>query len=499
MEKMECEKKKWKKLLSKKTLSLNEGEEPESSDFYKDIESIIFSYAFRRMQNKTQVLPVPELDFVHTRLTHSLEVFCIGRKLGKEVGEKVLKIKSDLKNEYTSDDFANIVGAACLAHDIGNPPFGHSGEDAFREFFLYNDIGKSVIRCCKERQRNDFLKFEGNAQGFRILNKKNKILPELTCATLASFMKYPRESVEIDYIDSRDFKRKDQKKFGFFQTEKNLFKKLVEEVGLLIKPNQKDKLAYCRHPLAYLVEAADDIAYIMFDIDDGFRLKLFNLNKSIEVTEGTHKKSLMPLKESLEKIIKAGKADGIAIDEEKLKLNDEKDVLTYLRSKSIESLIGQIKGVFMGNYHDIMKGEFKEDLISCIDSKEEVDNLKQIAEEKIYKYYPVLEIEAAGFKTIGGLLEAFLKAVIKKDSRSKYSEKVKEMVPPEFDIDDRSPFEFVVFFTLHVIVYYICSPCHRNRVYKKAMNIVDYICGMSDTFAVSLYRKIHGISLPHLY
>ncbi|MCD4784882.1 MAG: dNTP triphosphohydrolase [Candidatus Eremiobacteraeota bacterium] len=455
---MSSERMSWRKLLSKKTLSLKSEDGQEESDFYRDIQSIVFSYAFRRMQNKTQLLPVPELDFVHTRLTHSLEAFCIGRELGREVGKVVVEIEKDKLKDFTPDSFANIVGAACLAHDIGNPAFGHSGEDAFRDFFKYNDSGKDIIENLNDYQKNDFLYFEGNAQGFRTLNKEDKILPKLTCATLASFIKYPRES---RHIESENRKRKDQNKFGFFQTEKDLFIKLVKEVEL-IKLGRNDTLAYCRHPLAYLVEAADDISYKMFDIDDGFRLRLFNLDERINGTDES-------LKESLEKIIKAG---GKIPDEKKEKLNDEKDILAYLRSKSIESLIKQIEKAFMDNYDKIMEGEFECDLMEKISSKKEVENLDKIAKEKIYKYFPVLEIEAAGFKTIGGLLEAFLKAVIKKDSR--YSRKVKEMIPPEYDIDNGGD-------------------------YKKAMKIVDYICGMSDDYAISLYKKIHGISLPRLY
>ncbi len=269
----------WEQLLSRKLLcdekpvkqNLNDGRSP----FQRDFDRIVFSSAFRRLQDKTQVFPLPESDFVHTRLTHSFEVSCVGRSLGTLIGSKIIQRHKELKEQYSHFHLGEIVAAACLAHDIGNPPFGHSGEDAISEYFKNGD-GKQFKEKLTELQWNDLTKFEGNAQGFRLLTKlqnpKIKGGLRLTCATLAAFTKYPKESFTIDNTNA-DGKSKLYKKFGFFQPEKELFSEVAGEVGLNKKLNKQKYLWWERHPLAFLVEAADDICYRIMDLEDGYHLR----------------------------------------------------------------------------------------------------------------------------------------------------------------------------------------------------------------------------------
>jgi dGTPase len=241
----------WSQLLSPQRWNAKPDlAESSRSAFEQDYDRIIFSHPFRRLQDKTQVHPIPEQDFVHTRLTHSLEVSSVGRSLGKKIGEQVLQRHPDLKENFSLFDFGAIVAAASLAHDLGNPPFGHAGEEAISDFFLYHPKGQAFQHEVNEAAWNDLIKFEGNAQGFRLLNKSEYGL-KLTFATLGTFTKYPCPAL----FPTRDEKRKSQKKFGFFQTEEKVFGEVANQLGL-IKTGEK---AWARHPLAFLVESADDI------------------------------------------------------------------------------------------------------------------------------------------------------------------------------------------------------------------------------------------------
>ncbi|MDQ3394112.1 MAG: dNTP triphosphohydrolase, partial [Bacteroidota bacterium] len=241
----------WKTLLSDKVVGkdkIGHGE-PARSSFERDFDRIIFSYPFRRLQDKTQIFPIPVHDFVHSRLTHSLEVSSVGRSLGKIVGEQLLKENPELRQSNISPyDFGAIVAAASLTHDLGNPPFGHAGEKAISDYFISGE-GKKFKGYLSTHQWHDLTNFEGNAQGFKLLNKKEYQGLRLTYATLLAFSKYPRES----YLPQADPGRKSQKKYGFFQSEKEIFKELANEAGLI--PLQEDALAWCRHPLTFLVEA----------------------------------------------------------------------------------------------------------------------------------------------------------------------------------------------------------------------------------------------------
>lgn len=469
---------KWTKLLSNRSLGKRNRQQPNQgslrSEFERDYDRVVFSYSFRRLQNKTQVHPFPQFDFIHNRLTHSLEASCVGRSLGKAV-KPIMEEKKDIR-EIESEleergiylgDIADIVSAACLVHDIGNPPFGHAGEEAISNFFINSRFGKEIIELLKnEKKVQDLLNFEGNAQAFSNLNKIHKI-PDLTCATLASSVKYPRESYKsINYIESESKSRKDQKKYGFFQLDKSAFLNLADEVGLL--ELSVEDIARCRHPLAYLVEAADDICYKITDLEDAIKHKYINLKGNEEPPNTVN------VEEHLTKIIQDIPVDykefGLFDVDYYNSLDEIGQKIGYLRAKAINSLVYQAADAFNKNYPYIMTGRFKKSLIDVIKSSRKLKTLFELTREKYYQCRTVLEMEAAGFEIIGGLLEYFTGYIL--DSSNKQYDKIWSLLPPEYNTQD-------------------------GDIYIKVMAIIDYISGMSDKFALDLYRHIKGITLPH--
>jgi dGTPase len=451
----------WSKLLSGRLLGAqdNYSFDDGRSQFQRDFDRIVFCSPFRRLQDKTQVFPLPESDFVHTRLTHSLEVSCVGRSLGNIAGKVILDRHPGLKENYYNYNFGEIVSAACLAHDIGNPPFGHSGEDAISEYFR-NGNGKDFCeRIGDDKKWNDLLMFEGNAQGFRIITKlQNPNLLgglRLTHATLSSFIKYPKESLIPKKTDTSHVKSKIYKKFGFFQSEAELFKLIAEETGLKKRENADDILWYCRNPLAFLVEAADDICYRIMDLEDGYRLGLLNYKDTYDL--------LYPI-----------------IKNEELRSFDERnqdDKIGYLRAKVINSLIKEITEVFLDEEENILNGSLETDLLSMVSSGSQLEVIKKISVEKIYSYSSVVEREAAGFEVLAGLLDTFIKAVndLAEGRKSAKSMNHIKLFPGQFTDETGKPID---------------------DLYLRLLNIIDFISGMTDSYAVSLYRKIKGISLP---
>jgi len=346
------------------------------SEFQKDFDRIVFSPAFRRLQDKTQVFPLPESDFVHTRLTHSLEVSCVGRSLGNLVGETVIKRNASLKDRFTKFHFGEIVAAACLAHDIGNPPFGHSGEDAISEYFRNGNGQKFRTKTKDEKKWFDLIKYEGNAQGFRIITKLQnpRVMGglNLTYSTLAAITKYPRESVI--YNKSKSLLNKAYRKHGFFQAEKDIFKEVASNTGLNCLKSEKTYW-WCRHPLAFLVEAADDVCYRVMDLEDGFRLGLVMFKETEEM--------LIPL-----------------INRQALKgykEKDEKDRIGYLRALAISELVNEIAKVFLEEEKNILAGKFENDLISEI---RKAKTLKKTAFLNAMQQ-PISEPVAGNFLIIG--------------------------------------------------------------------------------------------------
>ena len=443
----------WNQLLSAERI----GNKPSAahatrSAFEQDYDRIIFSYPFRRLQDKTQVFPLPKEDFVHTRLTHSLEVSSVGRSLGKRVGEVLVQRHRSLQQaEIGQYDFGAIVAAASLTHDLGNPPFGHCGESAISDFFKNSSTGKLIHEHCSGKQWADLTNFEGNAQGFRLLNKDGYQGLKLTFATLAAFSKYPCES----YLKKKDPHRISQKKYGFFQTEKPVFEQIATATGLM-KLGELEDAAWCRHPLAFLVEAADDICYHLIDLEDGCRMGLVPFEQTRDLLAALLGERYQP--EKLERV--RGKNEQISL----------------LRALAIGVLIQQASDVFLDNEEAILNGSFEESLIDLVPAAATMEEIKRISVEKIYRSQVVLETEIAGFEVLGGLLDTFISAAWYK----------------KFDSANFSPRHRSSLRLLPEGYW----PEEKETVYELAMSCIDYVSGLTDSHAVSLYRKIKGTALP---
>ncbi len=436
----------WLQLLSTQRPDAKPGfSESSRSAFEQDYDRIIFSHPFRKLQDKTQVHPLPEHDFVHTRLTHSLEVSSVGRSLGKRVGEVILQRYTELQKDFSLFDFGAIVAAASLAHDLGNPPFGHAGEDALSDFFLHHPQGQAFGKKVTTAEWNDLIKFEGNAQGFRLLNKKEYGL-KLTAATLGAFTKYPCPS----YFPARNKKRKSQKKFGFFETEGERFKKVAEELGLV----QQTETNWCRHPLAFLVEAADDICYSIIDLEDGCRLGLVSVDETIEMMAAIL---------------------GNQFNAEKLKkhigLNEK---LGVLRALVIGKLVEECAAIFLEQEKSILAGDFDQALTDVCPSKIALEKISSVSVEKIYRARHVVEIEASGHEVLPGLLHEFILAglhLVNKGQSRKYANLA--LLFPE---DVRWAIEH-----------------DKSTTYDMLRQVIDFVSGLTDRHALSMYRKIKGV------
>lgn len=420
------------------------------SEFEIDFDRIIFSQPFRRLQDKTQVFPLPEMDFVHTRLTHSLEVSSVGRSLGKNVGAQLLKDRPDL-SDFTLFDFGAIVGAASLAHDVGNPPFGHAGEDAISVFFAHNKLGVELKNHVSDLEWNDLVDFEGNAQGFRLLTRNKLQGLKLTNATLGAFTKYPRPST----LEGREKGRKSQKKYGFFQSERAEFENVANALGLN-RLSEKEQV-WARHPLAFLVEAADDICYHIIDLEDGFGLGLVSYEETRDLLADILQDRYMP-----------EKLDGIPSHEEKIGV---------LRAVAIHTLVEQVTTAFMANQERILIGEFDKALTSNIPAAEALKVISTLSIDRIYRSRQVLEREAAGYEVIDGLLETFVGAVF-----NKY------YAPTSYTGKEESTYRLLP----SNIQYILENQC--ASVYETVMTVTDFISGLTDSTALTIYRNIKGIN-----
>jgi dGTPase len=530
----------WENLLSTKRVSdyLNDNDQKSvsqfenlTSPFEKDMDQIIFSDPFRRLQDKTQVIPFPKFDFVHTRLTHSLEVAAVGRIFGKLVSEIIFneldkeKVKSQKINK---SDIVTLIATACLAHDIGNPPFGHSGEDAISYYFLhkyetgnlkpdfelvdgkaYNHIYDTTTKKWVEvelpmnnhyatllKQWQDLSNFEGNANGFRILTQNVHTGIDPTFALLGTFTKYPRESMLMtDPIDRSDKNNipKSQTKYGFFQDQKELFKQAAEELGLIrIEGISEFDVAYKRHPLSFLMEASDDIAYRMIDFEDGCRLNLIDFEKTY--SKFTLRKNdnnyteVFPNKSPREILVNIANKDDSFNLEELSSFSKFTDEMAYLRGKIINVLVNQCFQVFEREYENIMRGEFDKSLIDCIeneDVKESLLLMKQFVVKFVYHYQPVLESEASGFEVMENLINAF--AIT---SKIRYNSGVNETTKDR-KLQGLMPDEF------HTNIEKNSDLLTEKEKYERVLSVLDYITGMTEKFAITLYRKIKGVQIEH--
>lgn len=445
---------KWEKLLARTRFGDSpEGNVPQASrnEFEVDYDRIIFSSPFRNLQDKTQVFPLPEHAFVHTRLTHSLEVSSVGRSLGKAAGEILLKRYPHLaKTGITSYEIGGIVAAASLTHDIGNPPFGHAGEEAISDFFRLHAAGQYWEKHVRPEQWSDLCNFEGNAQGFRMLVSKQFGL-KLTYATLAAFTKYPRPSL----IPHRDIARKSQKKYGFFINQAADF----EQMGAVLGLEKASPECWFRHPLAFLVEAADDICYSIIDLEDGCTLGLISFEDTIKLLEPILKGRFNPnkLKEP----------------------RTEAQNLGALRAMAIGELLRESVEVFAQYEESMCKGNFDKAITDIIPSAKHLQEITSISVDRIYRSQIVLEKEAAGFQVLEGLLTVFSQALYHKfyasELLSGQDKSILRLLPEDFPLNGWGS---------------------EVNPYPMLRSMVDYISGMTDKFALNLYRRVKGISFP---
>jgi len=442
----------WEQLLSLKRYGdknkrLRKEQDETRLGFDVDYDRVIFSSEFRSLQNKTQVVPLSQTDFVHTRLTHSLEVSVVGRSLGRKVGQRILQKHPYLKNVhgYNLNDFGAIVAAASLAHDIGNPPFGHSGENAIGEFFKSGN-GKKFQDELTKKQFQDLCDFEGNANGFKILTENKpwrKGGLRLSYATLGAFMKYPKES-----LPKKPTAHIADKKYGFFQSEKLNFEDLASELGLKNRGTDKD-ISYCRHPLAYLVEAADDICYTLIDFEDGINLGLIQEEFALEY---------------LIKLVK----DSI-ITNSYNKLQTTKDRLSYLRALAINTLINESVEIFMDYETEILNGAFSKSLMDCSKFEAQTKDIIKLSISNIYQSEDVLDKEIIGYKVLNELLDIYIDAVVNcaKEQATSYNKLVLNSLKNNINIDE-------------------------DNTYLLILSVCQYISKMSDTSAITTFKKLNG-------
>ncbi len=419
--------------------------------FQRDYDRLIFSSPFRRLQNKTQVFPLPGNIFVHNRLTHSLEVACVGRSLGNKIAHYI-KQKEIIENPEILDEIGTIVSTACLAHDLGNPPFGHSGEEAISSFFLDGE-GQYLKKLLTDQEWADISHFEGNANTFRLLTHSfNGRRPggyTMTYTTLASIVKYPFESKASVKGN----------KYGFFQSEKAIFKEIADELGI-IKLNDSP-IQYVRHPLVYLVEAADDICYQIMDIEDAHKLRILSHDETMKILLNFYDKD--EDREDLKTISKTFKI-----------VTDKNECVAFLRAGIINKLINACAEIFIQNYDNIMRGTFNGSLIQHLSgcNKTAYDTCTHIAYSRIYHTDIVTQIQIAGFKILATLLKEYSDAVFKPETY--YARNLLSIMPEQYKVNQ------------------------DDSIYTKVQTVTDYVSGMTDSYALNLYRKIKGIDLPEI-
>lgn len=441
----------WQQLISNKRLG-QEVRHPERhddrSEFKRDYDRLIFSAPFRRMQNKTQVFPLPGSIFVHNRLTHSLEVASVGMSLGNDVA-RVLKQHHPELAGTLFEEIGTIVSTACLAHDMGNPPFGHSGEKAIQAYFREGG-GQALQERISNEFWNDLTHFEGNANTFRLLTHRFHGRREggfvMTYSTLASIVKYPHSSLCAGK----------KGKFGFFCFEEEYFRRIADELGMIRLSADDEPLRYARHPLVYLVEAADDICYEIMDIEDAHKLRILSFDETMKLLLGffdeAHRQKIM------QRITDEGITD-----------NNEKVV--YMRACAIGLLESECARTFVENEQAILDGEFVGSLIDHVSSlvRDAYKHCTNVSFERIYNSKPVLDVELSGYKIMETLMETLTEAAVSPEKF--HSEQLRKRFSNQYDINS-------------------------NDFETRIMAVIDFISGMTDVFALDIYQKIQGISLP---
>ena len=442
---------KWQQLISNKRFG-QEHRHPERHDdrteFKRDYDRLIFSAPFRRLQNKTQVFPLPGSVFVHNRLTHSLEVASVGLSLGNDVAQQLTERHPELRDTLFQE-IGQIVATACLAHDMGNPPFGHSGEKAIQSFFI-EGTGSKLQREVNPQFWNDVTHFEGNANAFRLLTHQFKGRRPggfvMTYSTLASIVKYPFSSSAAGK----------KGKFGFFDSEKADYRKIAEELGISCLSGPGDPLRYARHPLVYLVEAADDICYEIMDLEDAHKLKIISYDDIARLLLSFFDEDTRQRIEH--RIVEEG-------------LTDDNEKVVYLRACVIGKLENECVRVFIDHEDEILGGTFEGSLISHISSlpSEAYKQCSLLSVERIYRSKPVLDVELSGYQIIQTLMEQYVEATVHPDRF--YSKQLLSRVSSQYDIN-------------------------ASELESRLMAVIDFISGMTDVYALDEYQKISGISLP---
>lgn len=425
------------------------------TDFQRDFDRIIFSAAFRRLQNKTQVFPLPGSVFVHNRLTHSLEVSSVGRSLGSVIGEYIAtKFAKDLDENaqnFFQHNLHNVIAAACLCHDVGNPAFGHSGEDAIASYFEKNE--NDLRPKFAEKEWADLVNFEGNANAIRVLTHQQKGKDEggtqLTYSTLASIAKYPCEAIA---------KKKGiihRKKFGFFQNEKETFLDIAKNVNM-IQENEEPTI-FKRHPFVWLVEAADDICYNIIDMEDAHRLGIVSTSDCENLFFD---------------LIKSENGNTKRVEDKLAILTNANERISYLRAKVINALINNSIELYQTNFSAILEGNLDRALLDIYKSENKsLQEIESFSIEKIYGHKAVIEIENAGYNVMNELLNHFIPPILKQQSdRRSYDKMALKLLPSQFHYEE-------------------------GTEYQKVLGVIDFVSGMTDNFATDLYRKIKGIDI----
>lgn len=443
----------WPVLINDTRFGLEDYSDPKRgyarTDFRRDYDRLVFSSPFRRLQNKTQVFPLPGSIFVHNRLTHSLEVSSVGKSLADEIAARLRDKYSDRPWVNIFYHLGDIVAAGCLAHDLGNPPFGHSGEKAISTFFSEGN-GRHLRSRFTDAQWADLTNFEGNANTFRTLTHtfrgRRKGGFAMTYSMLASIVKYPYES--------RLAGKKG--KFGFFSTESEDFRKIFDTLGLLRLSAPDEPVRYARHPLVYIVEAADDICYEVMDLEDAHKLKI------------------LPTDEVLATLLRYFEDDPARSESIRASMNrvaDPNEKIGYLRSCVVGCLVERCAETFLENEPAILHGTFDGSLLDHIaePQRRAYKISADLSWNLIYCAPDVVDVELAGNRIITFLLEKFIHAVLNPELN--YSRLLLSRVPTQYDTS-------------------------APELYERVLAVLDHLSAMTDVYALDLYRKLNGNSLP---
>lgn len=440
----------WSRLINDKRFGLEHYHDPKKNnirtDFRRDYDRLVFSSPFRRLQNKTQVFPLPGSIFVHNRLTHSMEVACVGKSMSDEIAIALAERYADQPWVGMLSHISDIVAAACLAHDLGNPPFGHSGEKAISTFFSEGG-GHYLKDRLSDNEWSDLINFEGNANAFRLLTHSFKGRRDggfaMTYSTLASIVKYPFESSLAT-----------KGKFGFFTSERESFVRVADELGMLRLPTDDGSIKYARHPLVYIVEAADDICYEVMDLEDAHKLKILTTDEVSKLFLGFFD---TPQREHMKEIMDS--------------VDDPNEKIAYLRSCVIGVLVKRCAETFIANEDKILSGTFEGSLLSNLRSIEGTaySLCNDMSWDKIYRASDVVDIELAGNRIITFLLDKLIGAVVNQELN--YSRLLLSKFPRQYDVN-------------------------APTLYGKIQSVLDHVSAMTDVYALDLFRKLNGLSLP---